>query len=205
MLGGIVHVGIIARELTPAERVKEVVQIPFGQTAFVILTSNRLARNLARAEIGNIVSGTMTKWADGSQIRIILRSSSDTDTALFKQYFPEFAKAFDATRQRRELPVAATDQDNTDLAETMHGSFTFGTYAQIVGERRKLSILSIDGVEPKPATVASKQYPYSKTFYLITKPDPSPVARAFVNFVDSPAGRSILEATGWAPAPKSQQ
>ena len=194
------NVAIIARELTAAERAGDVVQIPFARTGLAFLTSNRRVKDLAKGDIGAIVLGAAVKWADGTPIRIILRPADDSDATLFKAYFPEVSSAYDALRLRRELPVAATDQDNAELAEQMPGSFTFGAYAQIIDERRNLTILSIDGVEPTPANVASKRYPYAKTFYLVTRSKPSPLTRAFLDFVAGPAGQGILEFTGWTPA-----
>lgn len=200
VLHGALEVGIIARDLTAAERSSDIVKLPFAATAMAFLTSNRRVKDLTRGDIGAIVLGAAAKWADGTPIRIILRPADDTDSTLFKSYFPEVAAEYDALRRRRELPVTATDQENAKLAEQMPGSFTLGAYAQMIGEKRNLTILSIDGVEPTPANVASKRYPYTKTFYLVVKSKPSPLARAFLDFIASPAGQGILEKTGWTPA-----
>ena len=200
VLKDLLNVGISARELKAAERAEDLVQIPFAKTGFVVLTSNGRVKDLTRGDIGAIVLGAAAKWADGTPIRIILRPADDADTTLFKAYFPEVAAAFDALRLRREIPVAATDQDNADHAEQIAGSFTVGAYAQIIAEKRKLTVLSIDGVEPTPANVASGRYPYAKTLFLVAKSKPSPLTRAFLDFVVSPAGQKILEATGWTTA-----
>ena len=77
-------------------------------------------------------------WADGSLIRIILRPKSDSDTAVLGAMFPGMAAAIEEARKRPDIPIAATDQDNADMAERIPGSLTGSTMSQVKMERRNL-------------------------------------------------------------------
>lgn len=60
----------------------------------------------------------------------------------------------------------------------------------------------IGGVAPSAATVNANKYPYARTLRLYTNADKeSPAARAFVDFVLSPAGQKVVTDLGDAPKP----
>jgi len=59
-------------------------------------------------------------------------------------------------------------------------------------ERRKLHVLTLDGVTPDAASIANGSYRYIKILFLVTSPTMSPVARACVEFIRSDSGRAVL-------------
>lgn len=79
------------------------------------------------------------------------------------------------------------------------GSIGFSTLTQIMTEKHPVRAIAINGVEPALHGGANKQYPYWKTLSLLTKPDPPPAVRRFMDFVRSPEGRAILQKTGNIP------
>jgi ABC-type phosphate transport system substrate-binding protein len=44
--------------------------------------------------------------------------------------------------------------------------------------------------------MADRSYPYSKTFFMVTKKNPSVAVRRFIDFVRSPPGSAILSKYG---------
>jgi len=66
----------------------------------------------------------------------------------------------------------------------------------LLSERRALRILSLDGITPSVRTMADGSYPYSKTFFMVTKNNPPASVRRFIDFVRSPAGAAILAKNG---------
>ena len=79
-------------------------------------------------------------------MRVILRPRSESDTALMGELFPGLAPAMAKARQRPDIPVAATDQDNADMAEQTPGSLVGSTLTQLELEERNLRLVPIDGV-----------------------------------------------------------
>jgi phosphate transport system substrate-binding protein len=97
------------------------------------------------------------------------------------------------------IPVAHTEQDNMDLAETLPGALTTGSLTVILAENRPLTPIAIDGVVPSLENLADGAYPISKSLYLVTDPQVSQVALDFIRFVQSNEGASILRTTGNLP------
>jgi len=56
-------------------------------------------------------------------------------------------------------------------------------------------------VKPTTKSVRDGTYPCTKTFYLVTRPAPSPTAGKFIRFVRSPEGKAILSRVGHVPLP----
>ena len=102
-------------------------------------------------------------------------------------------------RQRAEIPVAATDQDNAKLAEQLPGSLTTMTLAQLQTENLRLHFLTIDGAVPTLENLESGKYPYGKDLYLVVPSRTSPALDRFVAFVYSPEGQKVLHANGSLP------
>ena len=113
--------------------------------------------------------------------------------------FPGMAAAIEVARQRPDVPIAATDQDNANMAERIPGSLTSSTLSQVKMERRNLRFVAIDGVEPSLENLESGAYPFAKPIYFVLPAKKSPLAERFIAFLGSPAARGALRATGNLP------
>jgi phosphate transport system substrate-binding protein len=51
-------------------------------------------------------------------------------------------------------------------------------------------------VEPTPKNIANGSYPYFRTFFMVTGPNPSAFVQKFIDFVFSKDGRNMLSQTG---------
>ena len=128
-----------------------------------------------------------------------MRPKSDSDTTVLGNMFPGMAAAIEDARQRPDVPIAATDQDNADMAERIPGSLTGSTLSQVKMERRSLRFVAIDGVEPSLDNLESGAYPFAKPIYFVLPANKSPLAERFIAFLGSPVGRAALRATGNLP------
>jgi phosphate transport system substrate-binding protein len=146
-----------------------------------------------------IYAGPRPTWADGTPLRIILRTRLDADTMILSELLPEMRTAFAAARQRPDVPVAATDQDNTKLAETMPGALIFGGLSQLEMEKRDLRVVAIDGAMPSLAAIENGTYRYEKMFYLVFPRERSAAAQRFLAFLHGAAGRNALRETSNLP------
>ena len=196
---GVVDIAVSGRALKPDEIAAGLTQIVFTRTPYVFVTSHRAPTGLKSVEIAEIFKSSQARWADGTPIRIILRPRSDSDTALLAELFPGLGAAIEAARLRPDVPVAATDQDNTEIAENIEGSLVGATFTQIKTERRKLRVVTLDGVEPTLENFETGVYPFGKTLYLITSTKKAAKRERFLAFLQSPRGRDLLRATGNLP------
>jgi phosphate transport system substrate-binding protein len=78
------------------------------------------------------------------------------------------------------------------MAERTKGSLVASTLTQMTTEKRNLRFLTIDGVAPTLENYKSGSYPYGKILYLVVPAKISPEAAAFLSFIATPTGESLL-------------
>lgn len=195
--GGVLDIGVSGRHLKPDEARKGLTEIAAARTPFGVVTSNRNPSGMGSAEVAEAFKSDQAAWADGRPIRVILRPRGDSDTTLLGELFPGMSAALEAARRRPDVPMAATDQDNANLAEEVEGSFTGAAFTQIKMERRKkLRFVALDGVEPTLENFENGTYRYGKTFYFVFTEAKKPMVDRFLAFLRSPQGRVALRQTG---------
>jgi phosphate transport system substrate-binding protein len=170
-----------------------------ARTPFCLASSHPTPGNVRSVDIAGLIGSANSLWADGTPVRLILRPRSESDTQLLAGYFPETAAALEKARQRNEIPVAVTDQDNAKVAENLAGSLTAISFAQMQTETPRLSLLSIDGVPPTLENLESGKYPYGKNLHIIVPANTKPALDRFIAFARSPQGRDVLQANGSLP------
>jgi phosphate transport system substrate-binding protein len=191
MQDGAIDVAVSGRPLKPDERKGLTVALTVS-TPFVFVTSKPNPSDLTVAAVVNAFQRTDAQWHDGTPIKVLLRTRSESDTLLMGQLFPGLADAIETARKRADIPIAATDQDNADLAEQIPGSLTGSTLTQILLEKRRLHVVPIDGIAPNIATLKNGAYRYRKPLFFIIGAKPSPLADRFLQFIQSSEGQQIL-------------
>jgi phosphate transport system substrate-binding protein len=189
---GRLDVVVSARPLKPAEAGQGLHQVLVLRTPYVLATSHRGPNALKTADLPKILAASKPVWPDGTPIRLILRPRSETDTKLLGDLFPGMAKAIEDLRRRAEVPIAATDQDNADMAQQLAGSLTGTTLVQLKTEHRHLNVVTLNGVEPTLANFVDGRYPFGKDLHFILRKDAGPAAKEFIAFLRSPDGEKAL-------------
>ena len=197
VLAGELDVALASRTLKPAEIELGVRALFYAKTPLVFaVSSDHPHDNISREQLIGIYAGNVTRWPDGTAARPILRPESDSDTLIFKSLSPTVSEALAKAYRRRGVPVAITDQDSADLIAAVPGALGTSTLALILGEKRPLKALALDGIIPTPAALSDGSYTLSKPLYFVTRPNPPDPARAFIRFVVSDHGAHILYKTG---------
>jgi len=193
---------VSGRPLRPAEAAGGLTGAGALRTAYVMATSHPKPNGLKSAELADIYKTASATWSDGTPIRIILRPRSDSDTDLMGELFTGMREAIEVARRRPDVPTAATDQDNADMAERVKGSLTGTTATQIKTENRHLQAVPLDGVAPTFANFESGTYRYTKKLYFIVRAASGPDVTRFVEFVRSPEGLKLLREVEVLPEPQ---
>jgi phosphate transport system substrate-binding protein len=202
VMQGAIDVGLSARKLQEAERQAGLIEVEIGATPFVVIVGkNNPSNSITLRELVEIYTGKLKNWPDGSHLRLILRPDKDNDITILRSISPEMNAAVDAAQKRPGQIVCVTDQDNADRVEAQPGLIGTSTLAQILTEKRSLKTLAINSVIPSPATIASKEYPLYKTFYLICAKEPSFSVRQLLSFVQSDRGQRLLSQYGFLVQP----
>jgi phosphate transport system substrate-binding protein len=201
VLSGAIDLALSARQLTDAERSEGAYAIEYARTPFVFVTAESTADvALSLQQVAAIYRGDKQRWPDGTPIRVVLRPETDTDMLFLKGMSPDMEKAVHHALQQEGMLMASTDQDNANLLGTIRGAFGVCTLAQIQSEKRRLKLLTLEGVTPSVVNLASGAYPYSKTFFAVTLRS-SRATHRFLRYLQSPEGRAILTRTGHLDAP----
>lgn len=196
---GVLGAAVTGRPLKRDEAARGLTQIVLSRTPFGLATSHPSPSSLGSASVARFFAAETSVWSDGVALRPILRPRSDSDTVFLGGLLPGMAQAIEQVRTRPYVPVAATDQDNADLAERTPGSLIGTTFTQIRMEMRNLRFVAIDGVEPTLEAFERGVYPYGKEFYLVYRDPPSAAVARLIGFLRSPAGHAALRQTGNLP------
>lgn len=195
---GAIDLAVSGRPLKEKERKKDLVDSPLARTPFVFVVPPQVTVDgLTLDEAAAIYAQKTATWPDGQPIRLILRPANDSDSKLLKSLSPAIDRAVAAAETAAGMVVANTDQENLDAVETVPGALGGSSLGQVLAERRRLKVLTLDGVRPSPENLAGGRYAAEKTLYLVTRAQVPPAVRKFVEFCRSPEGRRILSQNGY--------
>ena len=193
---GKLGIAVSGRHLKEKEAKKGLKAVATLRTPFGLVTSRKGPDDLKRSDIAELYLSSKPSWSDGAPILITLRPVDESDNIILSELFPGMTEALVRLRKRPDLSIAATDQDNADIAEKVKGSLTGASLTQIISENRNLRFVSIDGVAASLENYQNGSYPYSKPLYVIAPAVVSPEAEAFIAFLAKPATEALLRKAG---------
>jgi len=193
---GALDFSISSRELRPEEVAASLRATHFATSPFGLASSNPAPGNLKSPEVAAFYANVMSTWPDRTPVRVILRPRSESDATLLGKTFPGMVAAIAAMQEHRDIPVAATDQDNVRMAERIDGSLIATSLTQVLMEKSHLQFVSIDGVSPSLENMALGSYPHGKKFFFVVSARHNPTLGRFMDFLRSAEGERILRQTG---------
>ncbi|MDR3270539.1 MAG: PstS family phosphate ABC transporter substrate-binding protein [Peptococcaceae bacterium] len=186
---------------------------PIGREAFVFFVNRRNSIvNLASEDISGIYSGRITNWSE--------LGGSDATIRAYQR--PENAGSQSALQQLMG-DVSLMPAPEKDIYSTMGGmhrvvadyknyrhslGYSFRYYLSDMQGGEDVKLLSIDGVAPTVATIASGEYPLADDFYVVTvtreprteiEERRAENTQQFIDWILSPQGQSLVEETGYVP------
>ena len=100
-------------------------------------------------------------------------------------------------------PVAVVERPEAMAAELASRAGAIGVtslpFVEAGGGR--IRALALDGVVPDAASVRAGRWPLVRRSWLLTRAEPSPAARRFLDFVRGPDGAAAIEGVGAVPVP----
>lgn len=88
--------------------------------------------------------------------------------------------------------VVSTDMQLIDYVKRFPTAIGITSDVFVKGRSEDVNRLALDGVAPTAAAVESGRYPFSAVMYIVTRGEPDPLTRGFLDFVRSPAGQAIV-------------
>ena len=151
--------------------------------------------------------GTTTKWSqlgvsipgvrDDEIVRVSRQSSSGT-----YEFFREHVLA------KKDFKLGSRDMNGSKEVVELVGNtltaigYSGMGYATPAVKKLKLAARKGDAaIEPTVANTLAKTYPLARSLFLYTLGEPEGQTRAYIDWILSPAGQKIVEASGYVPVP----
>ncbi len=186
----IADIGMCSRNLTKNEPF-DAVAIALDGLAIVLHPSNPV-QQLSLQEIREIFAGqSITRWNQvggrDMPIRMITREEgSGTREAFMKLVMHNMRISRNALTQESNGAVR-------ELVRNDPAAIGYMSLGLVMGEAK---VVTVDGIAPSPATVNTRQYPLVRPFLFVMKGKPNSQAQAFIDFVLSGPGQTLLEKEG---------
>ncbi len=167
--------------------------------AVIVNFANPL-REVTLQQIRDLFTGRVTRWSDldGAPTKVVVyhRAAEDNVARGFEQ-------SLGITEQLKDKPlVARTDQKALRAVSGNDAAISYLSLAAALKAQEDgipIRILTIDKIDPGPPTVRDGRYPIRRPLLLLSRPQSTPLVRAFLEFVRSPAASAIVS-TLYVPA-----
>ena len=188
---GAADLGASSRELSAEEKkdLKEIL-IAWDGIAIIVHPSNPL-KNLKLEDLRKIFAGTVTDWKDlglpPHPIHVITREEGSGTRDAFENL----------VMGKVEINPGALVQDSNGAVRELVADDPYSLgYISVGLVDHRVKALAVDGVQPSRENIKYQQYPLRRPFLLVSRQDPTGLAKDFVEFILSPQGQRILEDEG---------
>jgi phosphate transport system substrate-binding protein len=193
VLAGTIDLAVTNRELSAEERAQPLAYHSFARDAvvFAVPRPNRVA-GVSTQELRAIYGGSVTDWRQlGGDPGPIIVLDRDADESMRKNVLIEImGDRFVGARS----VVLVSSSELVDALSSTPGSIGYSSLGLLrVLRPDDVATLRLDGVTPGSEAVASGAYPWSMTFGLALRDDAPASVADFVAWVQSAAGRRVIE------------
>ena len=162
--------------------------------AVVVNPANQVA-DLTIEQLGKIYRGEITNWKDvGGPDKEIVLLSRDSSSGTY-EYFKEEVVGKDLNFAKAAKLLPSTQA----IVEETKGNDAAIGYVGVGYVTPDVKVLAVEGVAASVATVLDGTYPISRELYMYSNGEPADAAKAFVDWILSPAGQRIVEGEGFVP------
>ena len=179
----------MSRGLSPAEQAgNPFVQIIGYDAIGIFVNARNPISSLTKAQVKALFSGAATDWkaVGGSRGPVELVTEGKDGHRPTIQFFQDSVLAGGPFGKTREIELPLDDvRYVVEHAEAI-------TFASSVFWQRGSKLVGIDGVSPSEWSIRAGEYPLVRPLLLVSKTPPQGDAKAFFDFVLSPAGQAII-------------
>jgi len=192
--GATYQIGMSSRELTPAEQGRGLrVEIVAIDGIAVIINRNNAVSNLTVEQIRGIYTGAVTNWNQvggrNAAIAVVSREEGSGTRGAFEELVGFQGRLLANANQLTSTgAILANIAQNPDAI----GYISLGSVNDTI------KAISVGGVDPIPANVINGTYRVARPFIVLTGNNVHAESKAFVEWMLSPAGQSIVRRS-WIP------
>lgn len=183
---------------------------PIGSEAFVFFVNNKNpVTGLTVEQVRGIYTGAITNWSQVGGRRQSIRPFQRAENSGSQSALQRLMGDLPLIEPEEEDRVAGMGGIIREVASYRNYrnaiGFSFRYYATEMVRNGDIRLLALDGVEPTKETIRDSTYPISSYFYAVTaapigKPAPeerNETMAAFLNWILSPQGQTLVEETGY--------
>ena len=196
-----------------AEQGVELHLTPIGKEAFVFFVNSRNpVTGLTVEEVQGIYSGEITHWSEVGGRRESIRPFQRAENSGSQSALERLMDGLPLLEPEEEDRIGGMGGIIREVASYRNYrnaiGFSFRFYATEMVQNGDIRLLALDGVEPTWESIRSGTYPLASDFYAVTAApagdepplaERNPAAAAFLDWVLSEQGQTLIERTGYVP------
>lgn len=193
---GLVDIGNTGRPLKPKEIEKYgLVTFPFAIDGVAIVTNAaNNVKALSREQLSEIFSGKINNWKQlggaDAPISLYIREDGSGTREVFEEK---------ALNKGTDIARANIVNSNGAMKTAIVQDKNAIGYVGIGHLDNTLHGLTIDGMVPSQENAANGSYTVARLLYMNTKGQPQGIVKAFIDYIYSPEGTTIIEKSGYLP------
>lgn len=191
--GGLADIGMVSRALEGAEQSLHAYPIARDGVGIILNAQNPVAA-LTQAQVVSIYRGEISSWKEvggrDAKIVVVHKAEGRGTLEVFVKYFG---------LDNRDVLADVIVGENEQAIKTVAGSpgaigyVSIGTAAIDIEHGVPIKLLGVEGVAATLENVRRGVYPISRSLNLVTREPATGLARAFIDFVRSPAATGLIE------------
>ena len=188
---GLADIGSCSRSLNAEEAGRfQAVVIARDGLAVIVNPANPIG-GLSLAQLRRLFSGQTKNWSEVGGREGPVRPITREEGSGTRESFVHLVMGREPISRR-----ALTQESNGAVRELVKGDPAAIGYMSLGLVDRAVKAVLVDGAEPTEANVAAGIYGLARPFLFVTRGDPGPEARKFIEFVLSAKGQGILKTEG---------
>jgi phosphate transport system substrate-binding protein len=198
---GAVDIGTASRAISDAEKKEypDMKVFPIAHVGLAVVAHPGVTvRNLTRAQVQGIFAGEITNWEQvGGPNKTIIVASREEGSGT-RGAFQELVMGKDKKIYDRAILQPSNGAIRTTVATTPD-SISYLSFGYL---DKSVKALAFEGVEPTVENVLAGKYPVVQPLSMVTKGDPTGAAKAWLDWILSPEGQTIVAKEDYIPVRK---
>ena len=179
-----------------------------GKEAFVFLVGKtNPIDSISYQQIKNVYSGKTLKWRtlgwkEGGDILAFQRPEGSGSQTGLQQIMKDLP--IQAPQPLPDESLIGTNSLMNQISVEWKGvqpalGYSYRYFANTMYANKDAKILKVNGIEPSIENIKSGAYPFTVSFYAITRGEPTGNVKTLIDWMLSPQGQTLIEKTGYTP------